>query len=411
MREDGQIRSERLPLALAAALEHAARAVARLDSALARHPLASAWAWRARLDAVRRQAMVDGRVIDPWHLAALIEGVRFRLGGSPALIDRGATFAAAHHAFALYRWFSGPDETQQAAIADAAACLDSPAGEHAPVLGAALGVHAWLDRGGERPPLRAALAAYWVRRGVTPLPCPLLTGARALHAEIPRAREAWLGHFLAALAEEAEDGLALLATLERDWFAARRAVAGRRRDSRAAQAVDILAAAPLLSATSLGLGLGMATKNATHLLEGFVVLGIAREVTHRAKRRLYGLRHLAPLREAAGPPRRPLPGRRPGRPSGASLSAVGAASEDPAATAPLAPSPTLPRLQREEFEFGELDRWLDLADQAIRRAQRVLEHHATVPTLVPAAGRPDTDTRHGEPTRLSADNTRSSRTG
>jgi hypothetical protein len=166
-----------------------------------------------------------------------------------------------------------------------------------------------------------------------------------------------------------------LATLERDWFAARRAVAGRRRDSRAAAAVDILAAAPLVSATSLGAALGMATKNTTRLLEGFVVLGIAREVTHRAKRRLYGLKHLAPLREAAAPPRRPMPGRGPGRPSGASLGALAAGSEDPAAPAPLAPSPPLPRFQREEFEFGELDRWLDLADQAIRRTQRILQDY------------------------------------
>ena len=412
MREDGQTRSERLPLALAAALEHAARAVARLDSALARHPLAPAWAWRARLDAVRRQALIDGRAIDPWHLAALIEGVRFRLGGSPALIDRGTVFANAHHAFALYRWFSGPDEAQQSAIADAAAHLAAAGDDHSPLLGAALGVHAWLDQGGERPPLRAALATYWVARGVTPLPCPLLTGARALQADVPWAREAWLGHFLDALAEEAEDGLALLTALERYWFAARRAVAGRRRDSRAGHAVDILAAAPLLSATSLGQALGMATKNATRLLEGFVVLGIASEVTHRSKRRLYGLKHLSPLRETVAPPRQPLPGRRPGRPSAASPAVAAAGGAVPLATVPpLALSPPLPRSQREEFEFGELDRWLDLADQAIRRAQRVLEYHATVPTLVPAAGRPDTDTRHGDPTRLSADNTRSSRTG
>jgi hypothetical protein len=90
---------------VAASLERAAGAVARLDSVLARHPLAPAWAYRARLDAIRRQAAVDGQVIDPWHLAALIEGVRFRLGGSAALIDRGAVFAAAHHGFGLYRWF------------------------------------------------------------------------------------------------------------------------------------------------------------------------------------------------------------------------------------------------------------------------------------------------------------------
>ena len=309
----------RLSAALADDLERAASMIARLDSALAAHPLCPAWAWRARLDAIRHQAAVDGQAIDPWRLAALIEGVRLRLDHMPALIDRGMLFAAAQHAFGLYRWFAAPDPAQRQAIQQATDHLETVGGAHSPLLGAALGVHAWLDAGGERPPIRAALALYWQRRGVTALPCPLLTGAAALGAEIPWAREAWTGHFLAALAQEAADGLALLAQLERHWFAARTAVAGRRRDSRAAAAIDILAAAPLVSATTLGQALGMATNNATRLLDGFVRLGVASEVTHRSKRRLYGLKHLAPLREAAAPPRRPVPGRRRGRPSMASL--------------------------------------------------------------------------------------------
>jgi hypothetical protein len=375
MRENREDPAARLPMALAGDLERAAGMIARLDSALAADPLRPAWAWRARLEAVRRQAIVDGQAIDPWHLAALIEGVRFRLGGGPASIDRGAIFAAARYAFGLYRWFAMPDQAQQAAIADAADHLEAIGAGHSPLLDGALGVHAWLDRGGERPPLRAALASYWHRRGLTALPCPLLTGARAFHAEVPWAREVWIGYFLEALAEEAEHGLALLATLERHWLSARRAVAGRRRDSRAAAAVDILAAAPLVSATSLGAALGMATNNATRLLEGFVGLGLASEVTQRSKRRLYGLKHLAPLREAAAPPRHPLPGRRPGRPSAAALGAAAAANADPAASGSvLSPSP-LPALERSELQFGELDRWLDLADQAIRRTQCVLEQY------------------------------------
>jgi hypothetical protein len=373
MRETRQTPAERLPRTLAVSLERAAGALARLDSSMARHPLAPAWAWRARLEAIRRQAAVDGRIIDPWHLAALIEGVRFRVGHVPAMLDRGLLFAAAQHAFGLYRWYVRPDRAEQAAIAEAAAHLQAVGDPHSPLLGAALGVHAWLDRGGERPPLRAALAAYWPRRGLTALPCPLLTGSGALRAQVPWARDLWIAEFLNALAEEAEDGIALLSTLERHWFAARRAVAGRRRDSRAGAAVDILAAAPLVSATTLGQALGMATKNATRLLEGFVVLGIASEVTHRSKRRLYGLQHLAPLRETAAPPRRPLPGRRPGRPSAAPFPSSDG-NEGAAGTASVrAPSPPLPPLERREFEFGELDRWLDLADQAIRRAQRVLD--------------------------------------
>ena len=186
-------------------------------------------------------------------------------------------------------------------IGDDAADLAMVADGHSPLLGAALAIHAWLHRGGDRPPLRAALARYWVCHGVTALPYPLVTGAAALAAEIPWARPAWVGHFLEAVAAEAEDGLALLHQIERHWFAARQAVAGRRRNSHAAAAIDILAAAPLLSATSLAQLLGIAIKNAIRLLDGLVVLGVISEVTHRSKRRLYGLKHLAPLRAVLSP--------------------------------------------------------------------------------------------------------------
>lgn len=115
---------------------------------------------------------------------------------------------------------------------------------------------------------------------------------------------AWVGEFRTALAGEATDGLQLLMDPERAWFAARRAVAGRRRHSRAAMAVDILAAAPLVCASSLAAGLGMAVNNAAVLLEGLCAAGFAVELTHRAKRRLFGLAALTPVREVA-PPRRP----------------------------------------------------------------------------------------------------------
>ena len=252
-------------------------------------------------------------MIDPWHLAALIEGVRLRLDRASALIDRGAIFDAARYAFDLYRWFSGPGETQRAAIGAAAAISHDRRPPFA-IVGGRLRGPCLARSGGERPPIRVALAGYWACRGLTALPCPLLTGAAALAAEIPWGRAEWTGHFLDAVADEAEDGLALLRQIERHWFAARHVVAGRRRNSHAAAAIDLLAAAPLLSATSLAQILGIAINNATRLLDGFVRLGIVSEVTHRSKRRLYGLKHLAPLREAAAAPRRPQPGRRPGRP-------------------------------------------------------------------------------------------------
>ena len=290
---------------LAGALEQAAAAIARLDALSTGHPLISAWLWRARLEAVRRHAACDGLMIDPWHLAAMIEGVRFRMDRAAAIIDRGAIFEAARHAFQLWGWFARPDAAQMQAIERAAAAL-SASGHASPLLGAALAVRAWLDQGGERPPLRAALALHWQRCGLTHVRAPLLTGAKAFGGEMPRQIDAWVAEFLAALAEEAEAGIALLRLLEREWFAARAAIRGRRRDSHAAAAVDIMAAAPIVSATSLAHSLDIAVKNAATLLDGFVARGIAIEVTHRSKRRLFGLKHLAPLRAEAALPRRVL---------------------------------------------------------------------------------------------------------
>jgi hypothetical protein len=91
-------------------------------------------------------------------------------------------------------------------------------------------------------------------------------------------------------------------------------VSGRRRDSHAAACVDVLAATPLISATSLAAGLGVSVKGAIQLLDGLVAAGVAVEVTRRSKRRLFGLKGMAPLVETVRPPYRPEPGRGRGRP-------------------------------------------------------------------------------------------------
>jgi hypothetical protein len=184
-----------------------------------------------------------------------------------------------------------------------------------------------------------------------------------LRADIAWAPAAWIPAFLAALAEEAADGLQLLQTLERAWFAARSQAAGRRSTSRAGAAIDVLAAAPLVSATSLGKALGMATQNAAQLLDRFCADGIAIEVTHRSKRRLYGLAALAPLRDGVAPPRRPEPGRGRGR---SPLRPV----ED-AVTAPPAPLPPLTPLERRSLDYSGLDAAMAFADEAMRGARRL----------------------------------------
>ena len=381
----------------AAALAAAAAGIARLDQALTGHPLAPAVLHRARLAAVRQAAAADGHLIDPWHLAAILEGLRLRMDPSLAPAERGAIFDAARHALAQYQWLVAPDPAQEAAIAAAGAVLAaSPGGT--PLLIAAHGLHAWLsgaggadgaggaggageggaDRApsgdrpavGNRPPLggdrragRAALLRFWPAHGLLRLPYPLLAAA-ALRPDTPWAPAAWVPAFLDALAAEAADGLQLLTTLERTWRTARARAAGPRATSRAAAAIDVLATTPLVSATALGQALGMAVNNAAALLERFRADGIAVEVTHRSKRRLYGLAGLAPLRAATAPPRRPEPGRGRGRPR-----LLPPAAE---VAAPPPPLPPLGPLERRAFDERGLAAAMAFADQAIRHARHVL---------------------------------------
>ena len=370
--------------ALAGALAQAAAALARLDQALAGHPLLPAFLHRARLDAVRRQAAVDGQAIDPWHLAAVLEGFRLRMDGALRIIDRGAILAAARHALDLHQWLVAPDFDQEGACSAPHRSSRAAAASGAtPLLAAATGLHAWLGGdgrsdgdghgggdgssdgdgyggGGARPPIRAALVRFWVTQRLLRAPVPL-TGDRALRPDTPWQRDTWMPAFLSALADEAADGLDRLVAMERAWRAARRAVSGRRRHSRAAAAVDLLAAAPLLSATSLAAGLGMAVKNATLLLDDFCAAGIAIEVTHRSKRRLFGLTGLAPLRDVVRPPYRPEPGRGRGRPP---------LEAEEAITLPALPP--VPPLDGQPFDYGDLAHWMTQMDQTIRQARRTL---------------------------------------
>ena len=345
------------------ALARAAAALARLDQALAGHPLRPAFLYRSRLEAVRGQAAADGMLIDPWHLAAMLEGLRLRMDGALRIIDRGALFAAARHALDLHQWLTAPDFDQEGEIRAAQAAL---AGHDAtPLLAAAQGLHAWLGQGRGRAPMRAALVRFWMQRGLVRAPVPL-TGAAALRGDGDWEPAAWVPGFLRALAAETADALGLLATMERAWLAARATVADRRTTSRAARAIDLLAAAPALSASTLARRLGMAVNNATALLDGFCAAGIAVEVSHRAKRRLFGLAGLAPLRDGTAAPRRPEPGRGRGRPP------------IPAADAPAPDTPPLPPvspLERRAFDYGDLEADLAHLERVLRQTRRALDAH------------------------------------
>jgi hypothetical protein len=100
----------------------------------------------------------------------------------------------------------------------------------------------------------------------------------------------------------------LLFEMETAWLTVRAAVVPRRSTSRAPTAIDLMAATPLISATTLARAVGISVKSAIALLNGFVRDGIAVEVTDRAARRLFGLQALGEaVSSAVRPPSGPSP--------------------------------------------------------------------------------------------------------
>ena len=239
-----------------------------------------------------------------------------------------------------------------------------PSGGNAPAGGEGEAITGTRLAGGARAPIRAALVRFWTRQKMLRTQVPL-TGAAALRAETPFDPAAWTPAFLRAVAAEAADGRQVLMDLERAWFGARAAMAGRRRDSHAAAAVDVLAAVPMISATSLASGLGIAVKNAIRLLDSLVGAGVAVEVTHRSKRRLFGLKAMAALAEAVRPPYRPEPGRGRGRPP------TLAADDDIAGPPP--PLPPLTPIERRAFDYSELEHCMAQLELSIRHTKHTLD--------------------------------------
>ncbi len=361
---DGLTRTEPAdPMVLAGALAGAAAAIARLDQALASHPLAQAFLYRTRLESVRRQAAVDGQLIDPWHLAAAIEGLRLRMDPYLRIIDRGEILDKAKAALILHQWIVEPDFDQEGEVQRAEAMLAMQPASLPPLIAAAKGLREWIETGETRPAMRSAMIRFWRKRRLFRLPVPL-TGAAALGSEQNWDLDQWLPAFLRAIEREAADGLDLLYTMERAWFEARHAIAGRRKDSHITSAVDLLAAAPVLSATTLARILGIAVKNAIRILDELAKAEIAIEVAHRAKRRLFVLRGLAPLRDAVRPPSRPDPNRARGRPR---LEI----DEDVPEEAPP-PLPPLTPIERRVFNYTALEEAMAHLDAVVRASQFAL---------------------------------------
>lgn len=297
---------------LYAALTRVAVSMGRLDQRLHNHPLLPAILFRERLEAARVCAGVDGYVINPWYLAAELEGLRPRLAGED-VTDRGAFVDNAKIAFEQYQWLVRPTSIQRVHIQQAAKLLHSEAAAVGPLLGAARTFHCWIEAGNGRSPMRGALVSFWQETKLLRIGLPL-TGARAFASGTSWEQSKWITCFLNALADEAEGIHARVTGIEHQWHHARAHSGARRCNSRAGTAIDLIAAFPVLSATRLAGLLGVSVKSACLLLERFLAEGLVTEVTHRTRRRLFALKGFEPLREVVRSPKRPVAGRKRGRP-------------------------------------------------------------------------------------------------
>ncbi|GBQ90862.1 hypothetical protein [Asaia krungthepensis] len=350
---------------LYAALTRVAVSMGRLDQRLHNHPLLPAILFRERLEAARICAGVDGYVIDPWHLAAELEGLRPKLQGEGAA-DRGTNVDNAKVAFEQYQWLARPTSTQTECIQQAIELLRFEAATVGPILGATRAFRRWIDNGNSRSPMRGALVFFWQETLLLRVRLPL-TGARAFASGTSWERPLWIPCFLNALADEAEGIHARVIGLECQWHHARAHSGARRSNSRADTAIDLIAAFPLLSATRLAGLLGVSVKSAYLLLERFLAEGLITEVTHRMARRLFALKGFEPLRVAVRPPKRPVAGRKQGRPrrDDRCFPEDFTEGEDKAEYA----QQTAKLIGPLPIDYGPLEEALALADAAIGRMQ------------------------------------------
>ena len=147
-------------------------------------------------------------------------------------------------------------------------------------------------------------------------------------------------------------------TLDRSWRDARAQAGDQRLNSNAALAIDILAAHPVISATTLAARLSVSVQAACVLLERFVERGLVVDVTRRSVRRLFALKDLVPLREAVGVRGKPVAGRKRGRPR------LGEESDPVDQNISSAEGPFQP-LPRWQPDFSELEVAMNEAESAI----------------------------------------------
>ncbi|GBR20451.1 MULTISPECIES: Fic family protein [Asaia] len=348
---------------LYAALSRTAVAIGRLDQRLHNHPLLPAILFRERIEAARLCAAADGCLIDPWHLAAELEGLRPRFEAEDAL-ERGARIDNARIALEQYQWLCRPTQNQTVQISAAVMQIRDKSITVGPLLGAAKAFHAWIDAGNARAPMRGALVLFWQEARLIRVGLPL-TGARAFTTGTSWERALWIPRFLDCLAEEAEAMETRVDDIERQWRHARGRSGAQRSTSRANTAIDLIAAFPLVSATRLAQMLHISIKASYVMLERFLADEIVVEVTHRSARRLFALKGFEPLRDIVSAPRRPIPGRRRGRPRREVEETICNLDEKNRPLAPFSPQASL------DVDYDALEEAIAATDKAIEKIRKI----------------------------------------
>lgn len=328
-------------------------AIVRLDQRLTMHPLLHAFLFRSRLDAIERQAAVDGEVVDPFRLVAVLEGLPLCQPDSPE--DRMLQHDASWCAYDLYAWLAHPGGRRQRSINAALRAIEGEDPDQGILLQAAEAYYRWIwKRNRRRAPMRAALVTAWQNAGLFAAPVPL-TAPAAFRPDAPTDRIEWIADFLHELQLEAVRFDDLLSRMEYAWTFARRAVRGQRSTNRAGLVVDLLMLHPLASATGIAHCTGLSINAALQILERLQDQGIVVEVTNRSARRLFAMRAFEGISDCIRPPQRRSRGK---------------TTRDEPEIASSSFSPVLKRIQRDELpplDYTDLDQALAAADRAVAR--------------------------------------------
>lgn len=281
---------------LAAALEHAARAIGRLDARISASPVRSAWQIRAAWSGYAKALQLQGVEIDEidvfaWGCALPLPG-RARLSTLDDPFDGFARWRDQFEGNARRHWredlgarvVPDPTYTGPALIRGLEAVRQISIVERS--------IDAWL-----------ALPLLLQRMGVTAalLPC-LVAGEKRLRFDQP-ADEAVLRRLLKALAEAAATGLDRVDAIERDRFRAARAILATARPGALARFAARLQARPVASPQAIATEFGISISGAGKLLVRAAEACLVREVRGKQAWKLYLTPDLAVAFGFAAPPR------------------------------------------------------------------------------------------------------------